>query len=148
MAQEFDNTKLPSLPEKYAKFFDCIKLKADFIGHYSSQTVRNERKTPAQLLSFLYQNHLIQTVPEATKLLKLVLAVPATTSSVERSFSALKKIKTYIRNRTEEKRVLSLAIIAIEKERLQKLRQNNEDLYSSVKDIFVQKDRRMDFILK
>ena len=66
MAQEFDDTKLQSLSEKYAKFFDCVKLKRDLIGLYSSQTVRNKCKTPAQLLSFLYQNDLIQTVPEAT----------------------------------------------------------------------------------
>ena len=130
MAQEFDDTKLQSLSKKYAKFFDCVKLKADL---YSSQTVRNECKTPAQFLntSFLYKNDLIQTVLEATKLLKLVHTVPATTSSVERSFSALKRIKTYNRNRTEEKRLSSLAIIAIEKERLQKLRQNKEDFYKT-----------------
>ena len=56
MAQEFDDIKLfklQSLSEKYAKFFDCVKLKADLIGLYRSQTVRNECKTPAQLLSFL-----------------------------------------------------------------------------------------------
>ena len=98
MAQEFNDTKLQSLSEKYAKFFDCIKLKAELIGLYSSQTDRNECKTPAQLLSFLYQNDLIQTVPEATKLLKLVHTVPATTPSVKRSFSASKRIKTYNRN--------------------------------------------------
>ena len=148
MAQEFDDTKLQNLSEKYAKFFDCVKLKADLIGLYSSQTVRNKCKTSAQLLRFLYQNDLIQTVPEASKLLKLVHTVPATTSSVERSFSALKRIKTYNRNRNEEKRLSSLAIIAIEKERLQKLRQNKENFYNNVIDIFVQKDRRMDFIFK
>ena len=148
MAQEFDDTKLQSLSEKYATAFDCVKPKADLIGLYSSQTVRNERKTPAQLLSFLYQNDLIHTVPEATKLLKLVLTVPATTLSVERFFSALKKVKTYTRNRIEEKRLSSLAIIAIEKERLQKLRQNKEDFYNNVIDIFVQKHRRMNFIFK
>ena len=59
MAQEFDVTKLLSLSEKYGKFFDCVKLKADLIGLYSSQTVRNECKTLAQLLRFLYQNDLI-----------------------------------------------------------------------------------------
>ena len=148
MAQEFDDTKLQSLSENYAKFLDCVKLKADLIGLCSAQTVRNECKTPAQLLNFLYQNELIQTISEATKLLKLVLTVHATTSSVERSFSALKRMKTYSRNRTEEKRLSSLAIIAIEKERLQKLRQYEEDFYNNVIDIFVQTDRRMDFIFK
>ena len=48
MAQEFDDTKLQSLSEKYDKFFDYVKLKANLIGLYSSQTVRNECKTPAQ----------------------------------------------------------------------------------------------------
>ena len=137
MAQDFDDTKLQSLSEKYAKFFDCVKLKSDLIGLYSSKTVRSECKTPSQLLSFFYQNDLIQAVPEATKLLKLVLTVPATTASVERSFSALKKIKTYNRNRTEEERLSSLATIAIEKERLKKLRHNKEDFYNYVTDIFV-----------
>ena len=148
MAQEFDDTKLQSLSEKYAKFFDCVKLKADLIGLYSSQTVRNECKTPAQLLSFLFQNDLIQTVSETTKLLKLVHTAPATTSLVEKSSSAPKMIKMYNRHRTKEKRLSSLGIIAIEKERLQKLRQNKEDFYNNVIDIFVQKDRRMNFIFK
>ena len=129
MAQQFDDTKLQSLSKQYVRFFDCVKLKADLIGLYSSQTVRNKCKTPAQLLSFLHQNDLMQTVPEAAKLLQLILTIPATTASVERSFSALKRIKTYNRNRTEEDRLSSLATIAIEMERLQRLRQNKEDFY-------------------
>ena len=129
MAQQFDDTKLQSLSKQYVRFFDCVKLKADLIGLYSSQTVRNKCKTPAQLLSFLHQNDLMQTVPEAAKLLQLILTVPTTTASVERSFSALKRIKTYNGNRTEEDRLSSVATIAIEMERLQRLRQNKEDFY-------------------
>ena len=147
MVQDFDDTKLQSLSEKYAKFFDCVKLKSDLIGLYSSQTVRGECKTPSQLLSVLYQNDLIQIVPEATKLLKLVLTIPATTALVEKTFSALKRIKTYNRNRTE-KRLSSLATIAIEKERLQKCQHKKEDFYNNVTDIFVQKDKQIDFIFK
>ena len=75
----------------------------------------------------MHRNDLIQTVPEATNLLKLVLTLPATTASVERSFSVLKRIKTYSRNRTKEERLSSLALIAIEMERLQILRQNKDE---------------------
>ena len=75
MAQQFDDTKLQSLSKQYVRFFDCIKLKADLIGLYSSQTVRNKCKTPAQLLSFLHQNDLMQTVPEAAKLIQLIVPV-------------------------------------------------------------------------
>ena len=94
-----------------------MRLKADLIGLYSSQTVRNECKSPGQLLSFLAQKDLMQTVPEAAKLLQLVLTIPATTASVERSFSALKRLKTYSRNRTDQGRLSSLATISIETER-------------------------------
>ena len=147
MSCKLDDKKLQSLLQTYAKFFDPVKLKADLSGLYSSQAVRNECSNPSQLLSFLHRNDLIQTVPEATKLLKLVLILPATTASVERSFSALKRIKTYSRNRTKEERLSSLALIAVEMERLQILRQNKDEFYCNVIDAFV-KDRRMDFVYK
>ena len=149
MSQHFDDTKLQSL-SKYARYFDFVRLKSDLIGLYSSQTVRSGCKSPVQLLNFLAQNNLIQTVPEATKLLQLVLTIPATTASVERSFSALKRIKTYSRNRTDQGRLSSLAVISIEAERLLKLKAKGqkEDFYNKVTEIFVQKERRMDFVYK
>ena len=111
-------TKNYRFSQSYAKFFDPVELKADLSGLYSSQTVRNECSNPSKLLSFLHCNDLIQTVPEATKLLKLVLTLPARTASAERSFSALKRIKTYSRNRTKQECLSSLALIAIEMKRL------------------------------
>ncbi|KAJ7988524.1 hypothetical protein DPEC_G00324470 [Dallia pectoralis] len=147
MSQSFEDTKMQSL-SKYAKYFDFVRLKSDLIGLYSSHLVRNECKSPGQLLNLLVKHDLMQTVPEAIKLLQLVLTITATTSSVERSFSALKRLKTYSRNRTDQARLSSLAIISIETERLIKLKENKEDFYNRVTDIFVQKDRRMDFIFK
>ncbi|KAF4075810.1 hypothetical protein AMELA_G00223020 [Ameiurus melas] len=146
MSHHFDDTKMQSL-SKYARFFDFVRLKADLIGLYSSQTVRNECKSPGQLLSFLAQKDLMKTVPEATKLLQLVLTIPATAVSMERS-SALKRLKTYSRNRTDQGRLSSLAMISIETERLLKLKEDKEDFYTTVIELFVQKDRRMDFIYK
>lgn len=145
MSSHFDDRKLESL-SKYAKFFDLVRLKSDLVGLYSSQMTQD--KSPGQLLTFLVEHDLEQTVPEATKLLKLVLTIPATTASVERSFSGLKRIKTYCRNRTEQGRLSSLALISIEKDRLSKLRAKKEEFHNAVIDIFVKKDRRMDFIFK
>ncbi|XP_063816563.1 solute carrier family 35 member C2 isoform X1 [Pseudophryne corroboree] len=145
MSQQFDDTKLQSL-SKYAKYFDFVRLKTDLNGLYSSEMVRNECKSPTQLLSFVTENNLVQTVPEATKLLQLVLTIP--TTSIERSFSALKRLKTYSRNKTDQGRLSSLAIISIETGRLLKLKENREDFYNKVTDSFIQKDGRMDFIYK
>ncbi|XP_063804876.1 zinc finger MYM-type protein 1-like [Pseudophryne corroboree] len=145
MSQHFDDAKLQSL-SKYTRYFDLVRLKADLIGLYSSQMVRNECKSSRQLLSFLVQNDLMQTVPEATKLLQLVLTMPATAASVERPCSALKRIKIYSRNRTDQGRLSSLAIISIEMERLLRLKENIEDFYNKVTDCFVRRDGRIDFI--
>ncbi|KAK7909674.1 hypothetical protein WMY93_014358 [Mugilogobius chulae] len=145
MANHFDDAKLSSLA-KYARFFDLVRLKTDLIGLYGSQTLRNECKTPGQLLRFLAQNDLTQTIPEVTKLLHLILTIPATTASVERSFSALKRLKTYSRNKTDQGRLSSLATISIERERLVKLQRNKEAFYDKVTDLFAQKERRVELI--
>ena len=144
MSHHFDDAKLQSM-SKYARFFDVVRLKVDLIGLYSSQVVRDQCKSPGQLLSFLAQNDLMQTVPEATKLLQLVLTIPVITVSVERSLSALKRLKTYSRNRTDQEQLSSLALISIEMERLLRLKEDKEDFYKKVTEIFVQNDIRMDF---
>ncbi|XP_053567578.1 zinc finger protein 862-like [Bombina bombina] len=146
ISQHLDDTRLKSL-SKYSRYFDLVRLKADLIGLYSSEMVRNKCKSPGQLLSFLARSDLMQTVPEATKLLQLVLTIPVTSASVKRS-SALKRIKTHIQNQTDKGRLSSLAIISKETDRLLKLKKNKEDFYNKVIDIFVQKNRQMDFIYK
>ncbi|CAK6970933.1 zinc finger MYM-type protein 1 [Scomber scombrus] len=119
MSANFDTDKLKSL-SKYARFFDLVRLQSDLVGLYCSQMIQGI--SPVQLLSFLRDNDLQETVLEATKFLKLVLMIPSTTASVERTFLALKRIKTYSRNRMEQDRLSSLALISIEKERLVKLK--------------------------
>ncbi|CAJ1057961.1 unnamed protein product [Xyrichtys novacula] len=122
---------------------EFLNLPLDLIPGGSVQQMLQEFE---KLLNFLAEKDLVVTVPKATKLLQLVLTVPATTASVERSFSALKRLKTYSRNRTDQGRLSSLAVISIETERLLKLKEDKEDFYRKVTDVFVQKERRMDFI--
>ena len=44
-------------------------------------------------------------LPEVTKLAKLLIVLPATNATSERSFSALKRIKTYLRSTTSGNRL-------------------------------------------
>ena len=140
-----DDSKLEEL-SKYARYFDFVRLKSDLVGLYGSQELRGKSQT--QLLDFLKQYDLEATVPEETKLLQLVLTIPATTASVERTFSTLKGIKTYSRNRTGQARLSALAILSIESQRLCKLKARKEEFYKAVIDVFTRKERRMDFIYK
>ena len=107
-------------------------------------------KSFKDLLSFIFQSQLEPTFPDVVKRLQLILTMPATTVSVERSFSALKRIKNYSRNKMTNERLSSLAVISIEKERFAKIEQNpTYNFHEKVIDIFsTMKERRMDFMYK
>jgi len=56
----------------------------------------------------------------------------------------LTRLKTHSQNRTSQGRLLSLAIISTETERLFKLKEDKEDFYNkAVSEAFVEKDSRM-----
>ena len=49
-------------------------------------------------------------------LMKLILVMPATNSTSERSFSALRRIKTYLRSTMKQKRLNSLMVSHVHKD--------------------------------
>ena len=57
---------------------------------------------------------------------RILLTIPVTVTSAERSFSKLKLIKTYLRTTMSQERLSGLAMISIENEYLDKL--NYDDL--------------------
>ena len=54
--------------------------------------------------------------PEFTKLVRIAMTIAVSTAHCERSFSALKRIKNYLRSTMGENRLMNLAIISIERE--------------------------------
>ena len=52
-------------------------------------------------------------MPALFRILQIFATLPITTATSERSFSTLKRIKTYLRNTMGEERVTGLALIAI-----------------------------------
>ena len=54
---------------------------------------------------------------EVKKVLQLVLVMPATNATSERSFSALRRVKTYLRTKMSQKRLIHLLILNVHKER-------------------------------
>lgn len=66
-------------------------------------------KSPTDLLDFLHQNNLSESIGQLYKLVCLAVAIPVFTASVERTLSALKRIKTYCSNMTGQVRLSTLA---------------------------------------
>ena len=139
----FDSDLFNKLRALYPTKFD--RLKSDLIGLYNTSEFHD--KSICELFSFFHKIGIMDALPEVYKLLSLCMTIPATSVHVERSFSALKRVKSFSRNRTSSERLSDLGIIAIEKERLGNL-QRRPDFYDLVTDEFLKKDRRMDFIYK
>ena len=62
-----------------------------------------------------------EAFPELVKLLQISLTIAVSTAECERSFSCLKRIKSYLRTTMLEQRLVDLAILSIEKELSQDL---------------------------
>ena len=55
---------------------------------------------------------LMEAFPTLLKLLQIALTICVSSASFERSFSALKRIKTYLRSTMHEERLVNLAVLA------------------------------------
>lgn len=78
--------------------------------------------------------------PNVHKLLKVFATLPVTTSSSERSFSTLKRIKTYLRNTMSDNRLNGLAALNIHRE-------VNVDVDAVIDYLASSNSRRLDFVL-
>ena len=70
--------------------------------------------SPAEVLEFIAKNDFF--TPNTAVASRILLTLPVTVASGERSFSKLKRIKTYLRSTIGQERLSGLALIAIENE--------------------------------
>lgn len=103
--------------------------------------------TPYDVLLWLDTKNISGSFEQVYSLSKLICTIPATTASVERTFSALKRIKTYLRSTQGQERLSNLALISIEKEMLSELRKI-ESFYEQVLENFLKIERRLDVLYK
>ena len=97
------------------------------------------------LISFLKRSDNSQKalLSQVVKIAKLILLMPATNAISERSFSALKRVKTYLRSTTTDSRLNNLLVLHIHKDAVDKLDLKTIanifiDKYDSRKNIFGQ----------
>ena len=66
-------------------------------------------------------------LPELAKAMKILAVIPATSCSAERSFSSLKRLKTYLRNSMGQERLSNLALLHIERENVNEVLKEDMD---------------------
>lgn len=110
---QFPRNSMDSLKDSYGDYFDLSILKSELTVVYSSTEYHIENIH--KLWIYLKSTGLSESLPQTTKLVSLILTIPATSAGTERSFSALKRIKTYLKNTQSQNRFSALSTLSIEK---------------------------------
>ncbi|XP_037433316.1 zinc finger MYM-type protein 1-like [Triticum dicoccoides] len=92
---------------------------------------------PVEILNFLKRH---DCFPNASIAYRVLLTIPVTVASAERSFSMLKLLKSYMRTTMTQQRLNDLATIALESEVLEKI--DYEDI---IEDFISKNTKRMKF---
>ncbi|VEN36716.1 unnamed protein product, partial [Callosobruchus maculatus] len=90
----FPQEILSILLKSYGHFFDPDRLKSELSVIYVDPDMKH--RSVFNLHKYIMSHQLHAVFPELTKLLRLILTIPTTSCSTERSFSCLKRIKTYL----------------------------------------------------
>jgi hypothetical protein len=85
---------------------------------------------------------LLSSFPNTSIAIRILLTLPVSVASGERSFSKLKIIKNYLRSTIAQKRLNNLSIIAIESDIMDSI-----DLEEIVKEFATNKARKVDFFV-
>ena len=97
----FDRDVQDETFEAVSKFYglDLDILKADhkLFLHYKDKLEKQDM-TAAEMFKKLSETNLIQLLPEFSKALKIFAVLPVSSCEAERSFSSLRRLKTYLRN--------------------------------------------------
>ena len=130
---------------KYGPLFNMQQLVNQLLFMYKDTDFY--KKSPVEVLQYIYEFGLQGSLPEVVKLLKLNSAIAVSSASVERSFSCLKRVKTYLRNKMGQERLGSLCRISIHKDILKEL-EDKKEIHDLIADKFIEKPRRLNFLYK
>ena len=67
--------------------------------------------TVSEILETVYENDLFDMFPEFSNVAHILAVIPATSCSAERSFSALRRLKTYLRSTMGQQHVSNITLI-------------------------------------
>lgn len=136
--RQFPNNLINSLTESYP-IFEKEKLSSELKVLWNSDELNVSQNI---LLKKIKELDISGSFDQVFRLATLMSTLSVTSSSVERSFSCLKRIKSYLRTTMSDERLNDLAKMSIEKELIVSLCEH-EILYDEAIRYFLQKERKL-----
>ena len=101
-----------------------------------------ERKNAAKIVRRMFEDGVHEVLPVVYKVFSILATIPTTSCSAERSFSALRRLKTYLRSTMGQKRLNSIALINVERAYANSTLKNDME---KIIDIFGQRRNRQSY---
>jgi hypothetical protein len=101
-----------------------------------------ERKNVAKIVRSMFENGVHEVLPVVYKVFSILATIPATSCSAERSFSALRRLKTYLQSTMGQERLNSIALMNVERAYANSTLKNDME---KIIDIFGQRRNRKSY---
>lgn len=135
----FPSEAFNCLMDVYGRHFDSARLKSELTAIYFDNEFH---KSVSKLNDYIKHHELADVFPQTYILTALILTIPATSASAERSFSALRRVKNYLRNSQSDERLSRLSLLNIESQLLDSM-MTKPSFFNDVIDVYARKPRRI-----
>lgn len=122
------------------KTYDIENLEEEALAWYDVQKNNPLENNSVELAKLVQQTTLF---PAVRKAILIALTLPATTCTVERSFSTMRRVKTWLRSTMSDKRLSAICMLSVHRE---KVASQKTDLMNKVVDSFGRDSRRLQFL--
>jgi len=139
------SAKLNKMITNYGPLFTFPDLESQLLFIYKDRDFHKENAS--ELLEYIYKFNLQDCLPEVVKLWKMNGVIAISSASVERSFSCLRRVKTYLCGNMGQERLGSLCRIKIHKDIFKELEEKKK-LHDLIAEKFIDKPRRLNFLYK
>ena len=121
------NSNKTAITSFYQKDFDSNRLSLHRRMFLDQITLKDVRiKSLQDVVNYLKANrNLTDLITESMKLIRLLLTIPASSCTAERSFSALRRLKKYLRSSMKANRLNHLSLIHVLSDLTNELLKNN-----------------------
>ena len=110
--ENVDESAFSTVSQCYLLDQDLLQAEHKFYCHFKASLPQNS--SSAEVLKKLWNSDVLTMIPEVAKAIHIYTLIPATSWTAERSFSELRRLKTYLRSTIGQSWLSSLALLHIE----------------------------------